>query len=195
MLSVVSLRKAHPLTKNEKNHPTYILYYYYYDTEESYYIHLSSFLSQPRTTLLRPTGTTTIECNFFHSDADTEIMRKQSIALKYRSLFTGRRFLPRLFRRKHYKDCWIFSFCTKKSMAEQTPEQQIYCSASVNSAFVRDLEDALSETTLSFELDCFAEISLCFDQKSTATFSFEESESNDAMQSVGCTGRQFLVCE
>jgi hypothetical protein len=122
-------------------------------------------------------------------------MRKQSIALKYRRLFTGRRFLPRLFRRKDYKDCWILSFCTKKSIAAQTPEQQIYCSASVNSAFVRDLEDALSETTQSFELDLFTGISLCCDQENIATFSLEESESNDEMQSVGCTGGQFLVCE
>ena len=80
-------------------------------------------------------------------------------------------------------------------MTAQTPEQQIYCSASVNSTFVRDLEDALSETTLSFELDLFAEISLCCDQENIATFSFEESESNDEMLSVGCTGGQFLVRE
>ena len=82
-----------------------------------------------------------------------------------------------------------------KSVAAQTPEQQIYCSGSVNSAFVRDLEDALSETTLPFELDLFTEILFCFDQENFVTFSFEESESNNEMQNVGCTGRHVFVCK
>ncbi|KAL3778018.1 hypothetical protein ACHAW5_005721 [Stephanodiscus triporus] len=131
-------------------------------------------------------------------------MWKQSTALKH--LFMGKRYLPQVFRRPRVpvssaagtenRESGIFSYWTKKSMTAKTPEQLIYSNASVNSAFVRDLEDAMSETTLSLDsFDCgsqarsiFTQMSLFFDTENTVTYSFEESDCNDEVQSVGCAG-------
>ena len=122
----------------------------------------------------------------------------------------GKRYLPRVFRRTSVpasaagteNKCRIFSFWTKKSMIARTPEQLIYNNASVDSAFVRDLEDAMSETTLYLDsIECgsqarsiFTEISLFFDTENTATSSYEESDGSNEMQSVGCAGLRHLFC-
>jgi hypothetical protein len=144
---------------------------------------------------------------FLQQDNDSN---RQSTALKQRSLFMGKRYLPQVFRRTRVpasaagtenKECRIFSGLTKKSMTAKTPEQLIYSNASVNSAFVRDLEDAMSDTTLSFDsFECgsttsiFTQISLFFETENTVTSSFEESDCDDEMQSVGCADLGHFFC-
>jgi hypothetical protein len=119
-------------------------------------------------------------------------------------------FLPHVFRRArvpagaadggYNKDNRLFKFRTMKSRKAQTFEERIYTNASVDSSFVRDLEDALSwsETTISLHSidgDCNSraksildEMSIFFDPKSEFALPSDEinADGDDEFQSAGC---------
>ncbi|KAL3823631.1 hypothetical protein ACHAXA_005612 [Cyclostephanos tholiformis] len=132
------------------------------------------------------------------------------IELKYRIYFTGKRFLPHVFRRtggpvgatgECNKDGRILRFHTIKSRKVRKRDQQIYNDASVDSTFVRDLEDSLLLSETAQSLHCaesiLDEISIFFDPKNKSTFPFEEvnGDGDDDMQSAGMSQSSLRCAE